>query len=107
METIKYILNKIGLICKVGLTKNGIGTFIFYFIIFKDFIYFLTEGKGGRKRGRETSIYGWLSHSPYWGPGLQPRQVPWLGIKPATLCFTAHAQPTELHQSEPVGILQV
>ena len=30
---------------------------------------------------------GCLSHDPYWGPGLQPRCVPWLGIKPVTLWF--------------------
>ena len=31
---------------------------------------------------------GCLSHAPYWGPGLQPTHVPWLGIKPATLWFS-------------------
>ena len=31
---------------------------------------------------------GCLSHTPYWGPGLQPRHVPWLEIEPATLWFT-------------------
>ena len=30
---------------------------------------------------------GCLSHAPCWGPGLQPRHVPWLGIEPATLWF--------------------
>ena len=30
---------------------------------------------------------GCLSHAPNWGPGLQPRHVPWLGIEPATPCF--------------------
>ena len=29
-----------------------------------------------------------LSRVPNWGPGPQPRHVPWLGIKPATLWFT-------------------
>ena len=29
-----------------------------------------------------------LSHTPNQGPVLQPRHVPWLGIKPATLWFT-------------------
>ena len=29
-----------------------------------------------------------LSRAYYWGPGPQPRHVPWLGIKPVTLCFT-------------------
>ena len=43
------------------------------------FIYFFSEGKGGRKRGRETSMckrnIGRLSHSPNWGPGPKPRHV--------------------------------
>ena len=30
---------------------------------------------------------GCLLLAPYWGPGLQPKHVPWLGIKPVTLCF--------------------
>ena len=45
------------------------------------------EGMGGRRRGRETSMCGYLLYAPHWGPGLQPRHVPWLGIEPATLCF--------------------
>ena len=40
------------------------------------------------KRGTETSMCGCLSHAPYWGPGQQPRLVPWPGIEPATLWFT-------------------
>ena len=28
-----------------------------------------------------------LSYTLYWGPGPQPRHVPWLGIEPATLWF--------------------
>ena len=62
------------------------------------FICFQREGKRRRKRGRETSICGCLSHTPYWGPGLQPRHVPWLGIEPVTLWFTVDTQSTELHQ---------
>ena len=31
---------------------------------------------------------GCLSEAPYWGPDLQTRQGPWVGIKPATLWFT-------------------
>ena len=41
---------------------------------------------------------GCLSCGPLQGPGLQPRHVPSLGIKPATLWFIARAQSTELHQ---------
>ena len=50
--------------------------------------YLFLEGKGGRKREGETSMCGCLSCAPYWGPDLQPRHVPWLGIDPATLCFS-------------------
>ena len=57
-------------------------------VFFKLFIYlFLETGREG-ERGRETSMCGCLLHTPYWGPGLQPRRVPWLGIKLATLWFT-------------------
>ena len=50
---------------------------IFFKLIFRE------RGKGGRKRGRETSI-GCLSCAPDRGPVPQPRLVPWLGIEPAT-----------------------
>ena len=43
-------------------------------------------------------MWGSLLCSPYWGPGLQPRHVPWLGIEPATLWFAACTQSIELHQ---------
>ena len=43
-------------------------------VVFKDFIYlFLEWGKGGRKRGRETSMCGGHSCAPYTGnPGMLP-----------------------------------
>ena len=59
--------------------------FLFFKILF---IYFQREGKGGRKRGRTTSMCGCPPHAPHWGPGLQPRHMPWPGIKPVTLWFT-------------------
>ena len=55
--------------------------------LFKDFVYLFLERGEGREKGRETSMCGCLSCAPTWGPGPQPRHVPWLGIKPATLCF--------------------
>ena len=71
----------------------------FKFIFFKDlFIYLFLEGKGRRKIGRETSMCGCLSCTPCWGPGLQPKQVPWLGIKPETLWFTG---PHSVHWATP------
>ena len=44
--------------------------FCILLIFFKDFIYFYIEGKKGRKRGRKTSVYGCLSHTPQ--PGTWP-----------------------------------
>ena len=62
------------------------------FSSFKDFIYIFLEGKGGRKKGRETSMcerhIGCLSLLPSWGPGQQPKHVPWLETEPATFRFT-------------------
>ena len=56
-------------------------------------LFFYGERKGGRKRGRATLTcernINWLvaSHNHHWQPGLQPRHVPWLGIKPVTFRF--------------------
>ena len=44
---------------------------IVYF--FKDFIYLFLERGDGKEKG--PSMCGCLSHTPYWGPGLQPRHV--------------------------------
>ena len=54
----------------------------FFNILF--IIYF--ERREGRKR--EISMCGCLSHAPHWGPGPQPRHVPWLGTELVTLWFT-------------------
>ena len=63
--------------------------FLFPFLSFlKDFIYLFLERGEGKERGKETSMCCCFSSSLNWGPGLQPRHVPWLGIKPATLWFT-------------------
>ena len=63
---------------------------------FKLFIYLFLERAGGREKEREehqcvkeTSI-SCLSTTPYWGPGLQPRHVPWLELEPATFWFTGY-----------------
>ena len=44
---------------------------------------------------------GCLSCAHYWGPGLQPRHVPWLGINLQCFDSQAHTQSTELHQPGP------
>ena len=56
-------------------------------ICFKDFIYLFLERGRQRERGREISMCDCLSRVPHWEPGPQPRHVPWLGIKSATLWF--------------------
>ena len=58
-----------------------------FFFFFKDYLLIFRERGRERKKGRET-MCGCLSCSSNWGPGLQPRHVPWLGIEPATLWFT-------------------
>ena len=68
----------------------------------KDFIYLFLERGERRKRGRETSMCGFLSHAPYWGPGLQPRHVPCLGIESATLWFAGWHS---IHQATPARAL--
>ena len=62
---------------------SGLLFTLFYFI----YLFLYRGERIGRKRGRETSVCGCLSCAPYWWPGLQPRHVPWLGIKLVTLCF--------------------
>ena len=61
------------------------------FFFFKDFIYLFLERGEGKEKERERIIYVWLPlvcADPHWGPGPQPRHVPWLGIELETLWFT-------------------
>ena len=77
-------------------------SFLPSFLSFPSFPSFLSlsrEGKGGTKRGRETAMCGCLSNAPYWGPGPQPRHVPWLGFKLVTLWF---AVLSSIHWAIPV-----
>ena len=69
------------------------------FFFFLRFYLFLDRGEG-REKERERNINVWycLSHTPHWGPGLQPRCVPWLGIELVTLWFTGWHSTTEPHQ---------
>ena len=71
------------------------------------FTYFQREGKGGRKRGRETSMCKRSIDQlplacPQPEPGLQPRHVPWPRIKSATFPFVGW-HPT--HRALPVGAI--
>ena len=61
------------------------------FLFLLDFIYlfiFRERGREGEREG-EKHLCVVASYTPHtWGPGPQPRHVPWLGIKPTTLWFT-------------------
>ena len=62
---------------------------VFSFIFLKYFIYFIFRQRGKEgERGGETHQCVVASHVPCTGDlALQPRHVPWLGIKLATLWF--------------------
>ena len=70
---------KILTLCVIFLPSSKISlTFFMYYHLFsielflKDFIYlFFREGKS-----RKETMCGYLSSTPYWGPGPQPRHVP-------------------------------
>ena len=72
-----------------------------FFFFLKMCIYlFLERGEGRRKRGTGTSMCQRYNDqlplicAPYWGPGLKPRPVPWLGIEPVTFWFLSwHSVP--------------
>ena len=57
--------------------------------MFLKILFIFREREDGREKERErTSICGYLSSTPYQGPGPQPRHVSWLGIEPGTLRFS-------------------
>ena len=65
---------------KCGLIIRQFKFSLLFCIFFKIlFILFFRKEKGERKTGRETSMCGCLSHALFWGPGLQPRHVPYTG----------------------------
>ena len=64
----------------------------------KDFIYFLEMGREGGREGEKHQCVVASCVPLHWGPGPQPRPVPWLGIKLATLWFTDWHSTTEPHQ---------
>ena len=68
------------------------------YILYLKKIFYLFIFERGEGKERETSTCGGPSRAPHWGPGLQPRHVPWLGIEPVILGSQAGAQSTEPHQ---------
>ena len=73
----------------------------YYYVL--DFIYlFLERGEG---RERVTSMCGCLLCAPYWGPGLQPRHVPCLGIELATLVCEPALNPLSYTSQSSISFL--
>ena len=63
-----------------------------------DFTYLFLEGKGGRKRGRETSVCGCLLCAPYWDLACNPGMCPDQESNQRPFGSQACAQSTEPHQ---------
>ena len=83
---IKYTHNKENRVWCTFFLKQS---FLKDFIIIYDCYYYYFLDKGERiGKDSKTSMCGCLSCAPYWGPGLYPRHVPWLGIELVTLWLT-------------------
>ena len=67
------------------------------------FIYFYTEGKGGRKRGRETSMCGCLSHTATGGLPHNPAMCPDRESNQWPFGLQSSTQSTEPHQPGHIG----
>ena len=61
--------------------------FTMYLLLLFFLRLYLLFSERGKEKGRKIPMCGCLSRAPYWGPGPQPRLVPCVGIKPATLWF--------------------
>ena len=71
---------------------------IFYLFIFRK------KGREGEREGKKHQCVVASSTPPAeWGPGPQPRFVPWLGIEPATLWFTCRHS---VHWATPARVNQ-
>ena len=85
------LLSLTSLICHQGILCN----FSYVFFTFLKFYSFILresrregEGEGEKHKCVRDTRIGCLLHAPYWGPGLKPRHVPWLGIELVTFRFT-------------------
>ena len=73
------------------------------------YLFILREGKGGRKRVKETSTNVWeihqsvASHTSPARPSLRTAHVPCMGIELETFWFTGHCS---IHWATPARALQ-
>ena len=74
------------------------------FFFLKIFIYLFLERREGREKEMERNISVWLPLThPHWGPGPQPRHVPWLGIELVILWF---AGSHSIHWATPARVAE-
>ena len=60
-----------------------------YFLNFLPYLFIFRERVSeGERKGEKHQCVVASCMPPNWGPGLQPRHVPQLGIEQVTLCFT-------------------
>ena len=76
-------------------------TFTTFFLIFTRFYLFFREGKGRRKRGRETSMCGCLSHAPYTWPTTRAYALDW-DLNQRPFDSQTSTQSTKPHQPGPL-----
>ena len=63
------------------------GWMFFFFSFFLKFYLFVRRERREEERKRNIDVHTSIScllYTPIWGPGPQPRRVPWLGIESAT-----------------------
>ena len=58
------------------------------FFFSKRFYLFIFTERGKEGETMMCGCCGWLSHTPHWGPSLQPRHVSRLRIELVPLCFS-------------------
>ena len=84
------------MLCSMSLQYEDINYFLINQHCKKYFIYLFLESGEGRNKERDRNIDVWEklgTMHPKWGLGWQPRPVPWLGIKTATLLSTGQHSP--------------
>ena len=80
---------------KAGRLVQSLKPFIF---IKRFYSFIVTQGKGGRKRGRETSVFGCLLRTPHWRPKPATQACALTGNRTRDPLVCSQAQSTEPQQ---------
>ena len=106
---IDYIPQAVPL-CNYSVLPICTSFFLSSFFFFKKKIYLFLESEEGREKERGRGIRVWEIHwlvascmHPNWGPGPQPRHVPWLAIEPVMFWFSGQCST---HWATPVRARQ-